>query len=503
MRKNIYIILFYFCILLISSVLIIIGFGEQYSVSDYNPTLTTDSSEARPGTPVITTSGGSKETTASQPTEYFVSVKKMIMPNKKGGYNLGEPLRVLVEIKNVNQKVIKNQIKDIFIREIIDDNLGVSGYSGRWKKVNFEELCEIKRNLSRDYTMNLEGEKCVSWPNFYGLFDLEGATKNGSADQEKLKKLLYDKFDVDWATKDDTIVSPINYFSNNNSTKLIGVQVKSSNDDLVKLIDNFNNTATLDISGYRKYPLSVENKNKSHKVMNSDYYLGIHLDNLSIGGDLLFWYDINPKKSGIFGTETLIRFVDEEYDKLHDLNYPIDVEIKKSTPKFEIDPKLNKLDVYSWNPGSQDGPDWVEAEYDITYLGGGTEPTFNHAIIELDKPSEGYYYYINEKCNRDDSLANSSSLKNYSSFNIYETKQLKRRIAFPNTGSYSLPGVWINGEHYTFKDERITVDNRISRNLSVLSFWIAIFSLLLTFITLFFTRKDLRALIDAIKELKG
>jgi hypothetical protein len=483
--------------------LVICSFGEETGITATAATESQFTGEK----PLISTSGGSAERERSLSTEDLISIKKMILPAKKDAYILGEPLRVLIEIKNINKNIINDRIVNIFIREVIDDDLGVSGNSGKWKIVDFNEISRMKSDLFRNNSININGESCESWPIEYELFNLDKIINNskGNDERSKLKSILYNSFDVEWIKKDDVTFLPIK------TKNLTGLNITTnSRGDWVELINDLNKSITLNISNNRKYVLKINEKKEgalvSRYINDTNYYLGIYRDNLSTRETLLFWYDIYPRKSGIFKTETLLRFYDSEHSKVHDLSYPIDIEVKQSTPKFEINPKPLKFQVYKWSRGSTN---WLDIIYDITYMGGSTEPTCNQVTIELDKPLEGYFYYLNDKGKRDDYIAERSSFKDYSSFNKFETKQIKLRVAYPNTGNYYLPGIWINGEHYTFKEEQILVDDWLSRNLNILSIWIASISLIFTAILLFFSgyetikaREDIKMLIEAIRSLR-
>ena len=444
--------------------------------------------------PPTTTGDGGIAEEQTLPAESLLSINKMIIPAKNESYILGESSRILVEIKNINKNIIKSGDNEIFIREIIDDGLGFKAESGKWKKVDFDELSRIKLSLLRSSSTNIEANNCTSWPIEYELFNLDNASKKNSPDQLKMIDTLYNIFDISWVIKDDVSVSPINNIS--------GINITSPGGDWAQIVDNFDKSLTLKISDGRKYELKVNKKNDVIRYINdTDYYLAIYLDELSVDDTLLFWYDIYPKRSGTFKAETLVRFFDAEHARVHDLSYPFYIQIKQATPKFEVTPKPNKLQVYA---GSGDSLDII---YDITYLGGGTEPTCNDVAVELDKPIEGYYYYVNQKGYRDDSLANRSSLTNYTSYDKYETKQIRRRVVYPNTGSYSLPGIWVNGEHYSFKEDRISVDTWWSRNENIISLYFAIISILITALGAFYAamqlKRDMKELIRAVLFMSG
>ena len=94
----------------------------------------------------------------------------------------------------------------------------------------------------------------------------------------------------------------------------------------------------------------------------------------------------------------------------------------------------------------------------------------------MDKlATDAYYNYVDDKGKIDDTLADSNSFKNDSSFSANETKQIIRHIKYPDNGVYSLPGIWINGKHYVFNDVQIIVDTPHER-----SNIIVILSLILT-----------------------
>jgi hypothetical protein len=224
----------------------------------------------------------------------------------------------------------------------------------------------------------------------------------------------------------------------------------------------------LKISDGREYELRTIEKNGTKYVYDTNSEIDFLANDLEPKGSILFWYDVKPKKAGNFTTETIIKLYDTDYSDYQDISYPAQIEVKESIPKFEIHAKPNKLLVYnSGCPRLFGEPDKLDVLYDITYLGGASEPTCENITMKFDKTKkDGYFYFVDENGYRNDTLGNRSSFKDYSNFYKYETKEILTHIAFPKNGIYTLPGIWISEVHYGLEDEKIeiTVDDWIQRN---------------------------------------
>lgn len=394
-----------------------------------------------------------------------VIIKKLIYPSRNNGYISGEKGTIFVEIKNNKRNPTFRNITSLSIWEIPDDDLGVLVNSAKWKySSSVLELNDIKMDLLRgdsDASERLEKyDICSNATKDYLLFMLNDSTYLNLKQRTDIINSLCYYFGINWITKNDV------HFKN----KINGIFIRNSDNDTAEIIINSPKKATLKISDGRQYELRIKEKDGSKYVYDSNSIIDLLVNNFEPKGSILFWYDIKPKKAGNFSTETVVKLYDQDYSSYQDISYPAEISVKESIPKFVIHPKPNKLQVYSTKyPNFFGKKDELEVIYDITYLGGASEPLCKNNTMWFDKPKpkdDGYFYFVDENGCRNDTLGNRSYFNNYSNFYKYETKEILMHIVFPKNGIYTLPGIWINGVHYGLEEEKIeiSVDDWIQRN---------------------------------------
>ena len=202
---------------------------------------------------------------------------------------------------------------------------------------------------------------------------------------------------------------------------------------------------------------------------------------------------MNPKKSGIFNTETIVRIYDEDYRKWPDIDILYPIEIDEQSSDFEVNPKYDKYQIYE--------NEILDVVYDITYRGIGPRFRCDDVLIELDKPNK-YYYYVDEFGVRNDDYK--SAFENYSSFIMDKTVPIPIRIKYTRSGSYNLPGIWINGNHERLDNRVVTVDPETSKwlyLLPIISIFFTFIILISTFIELILVHRELKSAQEQFQNL--
>jgi hypothetical protein len=403
-------------------------------------------------------SGGNAGERISSNMEDPIIITKSVFPSKEGDYLSGEKATIVVEIKNNKKNRLKHNITSLGIWEIPDDDLGILPDSAKWAYSNsILELSNIKMDILRgdpdEHEYLSKYSSCFNNTRWYLLGELNETKCMNSSQKDKIVDYLYNYYDIDWLDKNDLIFNETaNIFS-----------IKNEEDETAEIAINESGDTNLKISDGREYRLRSIAKNKSNYIYDVNNVINFLATDIDPKGSILFWYEIKPKKVGNFSTETIIKLYDSDYSNYPDISNLVPVVVMESNPVFEVHPMPNKAKVYSINDlfGKRDVLDVI---YDITYLGGASQSVSNNIAIEFDKSKEGYFYFVDEHRNRNDSLANKTSLKDYSRFNKYETQEILMHIAYPFPGIFKLPGVWINGIHYGFPDEKIEVDTWFQRN---------------------------------------
>lgn len=447
----------------------------------------------------IYSSGSSSRSESKSNLEDSVTIKEIILPIKNEGYLSGQIARMFIEIRNNKMNKNDRDIKGLAVREIIDDELGVIPNSAKWiKSYSLDELCDLKSEIYRwpldKYSLNnKQYSNCHNRLVEYNSFYYNNSTLNDTENMNSIFQSLYNLFDIKWIKKEDV---RFNRSMNNE------IWINNSKGDWV-IIDNENTTARLKISDGRIYDLNARNENNTFYINDTNSIIGFRTDQLSPKESIIFYYDIKPKKTGIFNTETLIRVYDTDLSQIQDIIHSTKVEVKEAVPKFEIHPRPSNIEVYKYDDiiMSWIKPCYIDVVYDIMYVGGAAEPYCDNISIEFDEPSDNWFF-VDEKENENASLFKRSNFKNYSYFYKYETRSLPIRIAFPNKGIYSIPGIWINGVHYTFNDQKITVDTLVLRHLNVIFLYIATISLIITAVELYTTKGEIKELAQVVQNPK-
>lgn len=438
-------------------------------------------------------SGGSREITYNNYNEDPIIIKKMVLPSKKEGYLLGETLRILVEIKNSKHSKFNKNMNGLNVLEVVDDDLGLINESFGYSIIEGlpdlakQKLGLVESNYLPETKLN-RGIKPSYIPKRTFLFNL---SDDANISESLIYKLSSD-FDLNWLELDPLASK----WSSNGSHDVYEIYSASERLNWLKLIfDRYNDPgfADLVLSDDRVYKLRYSENGSNEEFYNENGVLVLYIDNLKPKESIIYWYDLKPKKSGIFDTESICRTYDSELSEWEDLSYPTSLEIKNPKLEFDVQVKTDKSKLYSsgcFRPSLD--PDSLKIIYDLTYIGETSRSQCRNVLIELDKPSEEYFHFVDEDFKINDSLANSSSLCDYSNFDKYQTREIVRRIIFPNEGEYSIPGIWINGVHYTFGDKKILADSYVYRHMDYIFLIIAICSLLATALELHWTRKDLK-----------
>lgn len=408
-----------------------------------------------------------------------VIIKKTINPISEDKYSIDSPLCISVEIKNNKNDRNAPDLKDIYIYEIIDNDLSL---------IDFSLYCDINSDLSKisDYKLDLF------------RYDIENPNiEKCEQNKNKCKYIqLYKKNDVKLENVPTEIyilnlnnISDYPPFLNDDDKKLLGFlklnygitwaenEAKGNNSINItkkQILENGRNTSLdnikneldqhktiLEIYDGRTYELKVKNKNGTQELFDNNNIIKVHAEKVSPKEYILFKYYIMPKRYGIFNTETIIRTYDTKYLYRPDMEYPLNIEIKDPKPDFEVRSSRNKHEAYT--------NDNIYVVYYITYLGGASEPIYNHASIKLDICGQSNFNYFDEHGRQMDASEMKSYLSNYTSFTKGYTREIPIIISYPKSGIYALPGIWINGIHYTFEDERTTVQTKFEKNKDLLS----------------------------------
>jgi hypothetical protein len=414
-----------------------------------------------------------------------VTVSQTILPIKNAGYLSGDTARMFVEIKNNKRMKNIRYLNELAIRVIIDDELGIIPDSARWLKVySLEDLCKIKTEL---YTCPLDENPLISCANRcqnniqleYYLININNAKLNNSTEVSSIADRISDVYDMNWIDADD-----LKIYKSNNSI----IINNSMNDSYAIFHSQKDDTIEIVFSDGRSYNLFSNISNGNTYLNYTNTIIGFNAGKLSPKESIILYYDMKPKKTGIFNTEVIVRAYDPELSHLQDLSFFSKIEVKDSNPKFEIKPRTGSLEATTKDP--------IDVYYDITYMGGASEPYCENIPIKFDPP-KNERYYVNEKGIRDDTLHIESNFKNYSNFYMHETISIPMRVAFSTKGSYPLPGLSVNGIHYSFNEEKINVDTWFFKHLDIIFLLVATFSLIFTALELFRTRGELRDLSTA------
>ena len=457
--------------------------------------------ELPPPSSSFSSHGGKSDKQTIQSLSDPLIINKISNPEESSGLSDG-PICVSIEIKNNKINGIDSEINDLYIREIVDDDLRVIDSSFVCYKLDsLNKICNCKAELYRNERSNISDIgtedgivyyiKSIDYPIFN--WDNIGAG-NSTEDNMKLRMFLEDHFDIKWT---DVSINKLEDVANNKSIIYINNSLDSDeNGDSIEMSIDGNecmNKSILKIDKNRIYEFKVKTENGTRIIYDWMTILCIHINELSYKDSFIYWYHINPKKSGMFNTETIVRIYDEDYRKWPDIDILYPIEIDEQSSDFEVNPKYDKYQIYE--------NEILDVMYDITYRGIGPRFRCDDVLIELDKPNK-YYYYVDEFGVRNDDYK--SAFENYSSFIMDKTVPIPIRIKYTRSGSYNLPGIWINGNHERLDNRVVTVDPETSKwlyLLPIISIFFTFIILISTFIELFLVHRELKSAQEQFQNL--
>jgi len=197
--------------------------------------------------------------------------------------------------------------------------------------------------------------------------------------------------------------------------------------------------------------------------------LSINLDNTKCGdtskkygdkGRAIYWYYLKPRQEeGIFSTYTTAR---TKY--YADIDVPLSIDIREPDPKFNVNLKIKKLDIYF--------EEELPLTYEVKYIGGSSNPCRYSILLDTD---EGYTLSKSEFYNEEFNYSSSKSLDTNITFN--NPSRFPGNLFYHAT--YTLPRVKINGNGYVF-DKSITVDTKYYRYREFLAMFVAFVALVVS-----------------------
>jgi len=463
--------------------------SHSESNSDHTTSSGSDSS-----TPTLTTNNNNNINEYIYPHELGdpILIKKSINPvSKEEYYNLGDLLKIYVEITNTKKNKASPVLNNISIREIVDNDFRVVSpiYS---KKYEFSNICDCKLSLYEewdiderkengrveepetfhDYIYYQKNSNIYSSPLNYSkikdtyLFNLDNITKNNTEEQKNLLNILHERFDVNWAKANYTTINVIdsvkNGFKKNNSLIWINSTLNPEDSIRIDTIEDINNSkAMLIFPDDKYYGLKMKKTREgAREIFDWNVIQGINNIPLPAQSKLVYWYYVLPKREGNFFTESVIQILDDAYYSWPYIVYPMQIEITEPDLDFEVHPVVEKYNVYVDSGIWSLLGDSLSINYYITYRGKPLASYDNkRIIIELDE-SNSNYYYVDEN----GTLINTLQPKKYfSDFDNRKSQKFGINISYNETYTYPIPGMSVNGMHFSFNDQKITVDTPIER----------------------------------------
>jgi hypothetical protein len=330
-------------------------------------------------------------------------------------YDLGDEILVYVEITNT-----KDEVRNIRIREIVDDDLQIITPNGYYSPVgvaktnDLDKISRLEQEFFGTQSGNIPYEDSarimrsfvvkdniypISIKSSFFLFNWSckfnsNCKGENEADKNRIREFLRDNYDIDWAKN----ASVISYCMNTSNASLIYVNRTlndtNSNDYVTFKVQDIGankkngQKVLLNISKERSYILRLNESNGVLKVWDDNSILGFDLDRLSKREKLIYWYYVKPKRSGIFDVDTVARIYDENYLDSPDISNPKEITVKKPELKFEVIPELNKNNVYNdWWSSFFLGlfKDNLNLTYDITFIGEAPDKFIDNIEVKLDK----------------------------------------------------------------------------------------------------------------------
>jgi hypothetical protein len=244
-------------------------------------------------------------------------------------------------------------------------------------------------------------------------------------------------------------------------------------------IDKRNSSAKLNINNERDYVLKAKSEGKLVRINDTETSLNFSFNNLTRQEIFFYKYYLKPKRSGVFNTVTLVRSWGRSDTESTSL-----IDVKDPNPLFEINPRprddsilLRQHDL--WN-------ETLEIVYDITYLGGASDPEMHNTKLKLENDLDYYYGSFDIKDKRPFKIMD---------FTKYKTEHVHSYVRFKDNGKIKIPGIYINDKLYDFKDTTITVTDIprwigsiiITRYSPIFAFFVGV----LTFLVLVFFQESL------------
>lgn len=369
-----------------------------------------------------------------------IKIRKVFNPGNKTNYLLGDPIGVYVEISSTDK-----DLSDIAILEVIDDELNVLRISDEYGKISsIDSICDYYRDLNNDDFFGLES--CINEEtgcrmnllNKSGVFFKENElecnllrvnlSRNcNSSELNTILKIIKEEFNIPWAIPGSASCEK----------KMNSIKINRNNDlDFVDISYNISsNIAIVNISNQRFYKFKAEFKDHSIIINDTEIALNFNFNTLGKHDIFAYRYYIKPKKSGNFNTITLVRSYGQS-----DIKYISTIDIKEPNPQFEITPRPKDSELIRIF-----GP--LDLAYDITYLGGASDPELNNAKIALENDTA---FYI---C----SFKGSDKSAKTMNFTKYKTMHVNTKVRFKTNGKISIPGIYINDKLYNFRDTTIEV----------------------------------------------
>jgi hypothetical protein len=447
--------------------------------------------------------GGVDNTISFSSPDSPIKIKKVFSPGNKTNYLLGDPIGVYVEISSTDE-----DLTDIAVLEVIDDELCVSNVSNGYGKISsIDAFCEYYRDLNSDAF--LQSESCINKNSACRILPLNKSGVSLKKDEQEYNLLNFNMsnspnrtefsnmlrvFNIDF----NILFMEKNSYYNKTYNKIRAEKVDDI--DFVEItIGTDNNSAKVNINNDRNYELKAQKAGNSIRINETEVALKFKIDRLLKRDTFIYKYYIKPKKPGIFNTVTLVRSWGRS-----DTKSVSSIDVKEPNPLFDIIPRPKDLiKIRSW-PLNQT----FELVYDITYLGGASEPELHNTKIKLENDMD---YYSG-------SFDNGDFIKTIN-FTKYKTEHIHTNIRFKENGLIPVPVIYINDKLYNFKDTSITVYGLFGWLASLINFYNVLITMLIAFLVLMIViasettpekyiinkKRVLKVLIDRIRnvETKG
>lgn len=409
-----------------------------------------------------------------------IQIRKVFSPGNKSNYLLGDPIGVYVEISSTGK-----ELTDIFVLEVIDDELCVLNISNEFGKMSsIDAISEYYRDLNSDdflepvSCINKNGGCLIDPLNRSGIFlnksereynlmNFNLSNDFNSLEFNNTSKVLNEAFNILWANSESA--------SYNKSINRILIKKVDGLDFVDIIINNNSRSALVNISNDRIYAFKAQRNSKSIMINETEVALKFDFTKLLKTEIFAYKYYIKPKKSGNFNTMTLVRCWDNS-----DTKYISSIDVKEPNPLFDITPRPKYLKIIqSFYPFDQA----LDLVYDITYLGGASEPELHNAKLKLENDID---YYICSFSNKKDDDAKTMN------FTKYKTAHIPTNVKFNYVGIISVPGIYINDKLYNFKDTTIEVYTITGYLLSIVTNYNFVFTIgfaLIIFVILIVTGK--------------